>query len=308
MTVATPRNRILAAVDRAWLLLGISALAWAGNIVLGRGVHADIPPVALSVLRWSGALMILLPFTWRSIRPRLGVVRRNWRLFLLLGGTGMAGFHSFLYIALADTEALNAALLLSLTPVSIVAAAWLMLGQPVTLRQWLGIALSLAGVVTILTRGAPDRLLSLSFNTGDLWLLLAVPTWSVYGVLLVRKPAELPPLAFLTLIIGSAVLILLPFAAIEFAMGARMTLAPHTLGAVAYVAVCAGVIAYICWNRGTQLVGPARAGLAMHLVPIFAALLSVLLLGEPFRPFHLVGIAFIATGIALATRLPKAER
>ena len=285
----------------AYLLLCVSALAWAGNFIVGRYIHDQVTPVTLSYGRWGLALLILLPFTLRPVLRQLPLVRAHLKQFALLGLTGMTLFHSFVYAALESTGAINAALILSLTPVIIVLFSWILDRERITPVQTLGIGLSLVGAGVLITRGDPSVVRALAFNRGDLWMLIAIPNWALYSVLLRRRPATVEPMVLLTVTIAAGLVFLTPALIFELARGPDFHFSGETVASMVYVALFASVIAYICWNRGVSVVGANRAGLFMHLVPGFSALLAIVLLGESLHAHHGLGIGSIIAGIYFTT-------
>lgn len=299
---ATRRSTVL-----PYLLLTLAPLTWAGNFIVGRFIHEQVPPVSLTMWRWLIALAVLLPFTVPVLLRQRHLIRRYWKLIAVLGITGTALFHTLVYQALYFTEAINAALFLSTTPVVIVGLSWLLFRDPVTSRQALGIVISLCGAIAIIMRGDFSLLLQLQFNKGDIWMLAAVPNWALYCVLLRRLPGEFHPLVLLTATVAFGLIVLTPAYLWELITVGAFAINAATVASIFYVGLFASVIAYICWNRGVVLVGATRAGLFMHLVPIFSALLAISILGESLRTFHLVGIALVFTGIYL-TNAPRSAR
>lgn len=285
----------------AYLLLCVSAFTWAGNFIVGRYIHDQVTPITLSYGRWGLALLILLPFTLRAVLRQRGLVRSHLKLFALLALTGMTLFHSFVYAALESTGAINAALILSLTPVMIVLLSWILDREPIAPAQAAGIGLSIAGAGILITRGDPSVIRALDFNRGDLWMLIAVPNWALYSVLLRRRPPAVEPMVLLTVTIAAGLAFLTPALMFELARGPDFDFSRETVASVVYVALFASVIAYICWNRGVSIVGANRAGLFMHLVPAFSALLAIAVLGESLLAHHVVGIGLIIAGIYLTT-------
>jgi drug/metabolite transporter (DMT)-like permease len=292
-----------------YLLLSLAPLFWAGNVVIGRAMRDDIPPVAMNFWRWVIAGIILLPLALPELRTQWPVIRRNWRLLTVFGLIGIALFNTLSYIGLQWTTATNAALLNSTIPVMVAVASWLVLREPLSARQILGIGISLVGVLTILLQGSVARLLTLSFNQGDLILLLAMALWAFYTLLLRRKPEELSAVGFL----GAMVYFGLPPLALayaaELATGADFALVPSTAAALGYYGVFPSILAFLCFNHGVAAVGAARGSLFIHLFPVYTVVLSSAVLGESPRLYHFAGIALVLLGIWLTTaarRVPRA--
>ena len=294
----------------AHLLLVLTTLFWSGNFVLARAMHLDIPPLTLAFLRWGLALLILAPWVAPALWRERQLLAQHWRRLLLLAWLGVANFNSFVYLGLQHTGATNATLLQSAIPVVILLLS-VALGQRIRAAQLGGIAVSLGGVVLIVSRGDPAGLLQLAVNPGDLWIIAAVLTWSLYSVALRWRPQALSALSLLGSTILLGVLLLLPFFLGELSGGAAINWHRGSLLAIGYVALFPSVLAYFFWNHGVAVLGAARAGLYIHLMPVFGLLLSVLFLGEQVLPFHLLGIALIFVGIYLATgrqsRMPSSE-
>ncbi len=294
-------DRSAASPLAAAAFLTISAACWGGNIFIGRLVHAEVPPVGLSFWRWVLALALLLPFAWPKLRRDWPEIRRNWRKLALLGFFGMAAFHTALYLSVNYTTATNAALLVAICPVLVPVLSWALYREPITGRIVLATAISLVGVAVVVTRGDLGQLRSLSFNTGDLTMLAAVLFWSLYTVLVKRRPPGLHPQSLLAATMMMALVFLLPVYLLEAAAFRAMPVTQESLLTVAYVVVFASLLAFFCFNRGIEVLGPNTGGLFMHLVPVFAALLAFVFLGERLEAFHAVGIAAIVSGIVLAT-------
>jgi drug/metabolite transporter (DMT)-like permease len=306
MTTASPlspdrhaalRQRIL-----PYLLLSLASLFWAGNWIVGRGIRGSMLPAAFSFWRWSVAALLLAPIAIPRLRGQGRLLRRHWRILLLLGSSGVALFQMLIYLGLRHTTAVNGVLMNSASPLFIILVAWLMDRERVTARQLFGVAVSFCGILVIMNRGDVATLRHFSFNPGDLVILLGMPTWGVYSVLLRRRPPELDTLGLLFVIgvIGAA--LLLPIYLLESWLFQGPRLSAGNLAAVLYVACFASIGAYLCWNRGVEMVGPNKAGFTMHLLPAFGTVLAVIALGESVHVFHAVGIATILLGVWLATR------
>ena len=284
-----------------YLLLVLTTLFWSGNFVLGRAVHAVFTPFTLSFWRWAVALVLLLPFVGRSLRAQGALIRQHGPILALLSVLGVVNFNTFVYIGLQSTTATNALIMLSVTPVLIVAFSFLLLRQTVTVWQTLGIGVSLTGVLVIIGRGEWQNLLARQFNPGDLWVLAAVASWALYSVCLRWRPAELRPLNFQAATMVLGMVALTPLYGWDLAHGHAIAVNAATVASILYLALFPSILAYIFWNRAVAELGANRSGQFLHLMPAFGAVLSMIFLGERLHAFHAVGIALIALGIWLAT-------
>lgn len=281
----------------AYLLLILAPLFWAGNVVLARGVVTFFPPIALAFWRWTLAFLFILPFTWRAVVADWPLVRQNWRPLALLGFLGISCFNTLLYVGVQTTTAINGALIQTTMPALIILISWGLYGERVRPLHWLGVALCTAGALLIVVRGDWQVLVSLSLVTGDALILLAVFLYGLYSVLLRKRP-PLRPASFLATTFGMGVLLLLPFYMWELAtnpMPATFNL--QAISALLYMAIGPSILAYICWNRGIELLGASKGGLFINFVPLFAAVLSILFLGEHLQWFHPAGMALIVGGM-----------
>lgn len=282
----------------------MSSLFWAGNFIVGRALREVIPALALNYWRWTLALLILLPFTWRTLRGNKLQLIRYDRFLLFQAFTGIAGFHVCVYLALQQTTAINALLFLSISPLLILFGSWLCYRTPFSPLQMLGIGVSLAGVLTIITRGELQHMLALEFNRGDVWMLLAVMLWSAYSVMLKRKPHDLGPVVLLDGTVIYGIILMTPFYVMTTPHGLGFALSTGIAAGLLYISLFAAVIAYFFWNYGVAQLGPNKAGVYLHLMPLFGALLSILFLGEGLSLYHLLGAVLIGGGIVLSNLAP----
>jgi drug/metabolite transporter (DMT)-like permease len=292
--------------ENAHLLLALAVTFWAGNFLIGRAVRADAPPVALAFGRWALATALLAPFAARDAwRQRRVLLRSGW-VVLILSATGVTAFNTLIYLGLQTTTALNAFLLQAAMPVAIVTMGAVLFAERASARQLAGLGLSLAGAVWVIAEGRLARLLALDVTAGDLLVAVAVLAYATYSVMLRRRPPVAGvPFAFTTFLVGT--LLLAPFWAWEHAIR-PFEPNPPALAALAYVAVFPSILSYLAFNRGVALLGSARAGVYLHLMPVLGALGAVLLLGERFAAFHAVGVAAVAAGIALAAARRRTGR
>lgn len=291
----------------AYLLLIMTTLFWGGNFVVGRAVHADIPPIALAWWRWLLALLIILPFTLRPLWQARGIIRQHWVNLSLMSLLGVTGFNTLVYLGLQTLPASNAILLLSACPVFILAFSWWFFGDRVNQLQIIGMLVSLGGIWVLVSKGAPLQLFSqLGGGNGNLWVLAAVISWAIYSVMLRLRPAGLGGLAFFGLTSLLGLLFLTPFYLFEMLVQDKMlTFNATSLMSIGYVGVFASVAAFLFWNRGVEILTPSRAGYFIHLIPVWGLVLASIFLAERLQMFHWMGMALIFCGIWLATLLGR---
>jgi drug/metabolite transporter (DMT)-like permease len=289
-----------------YLLLSLMALFWAFNIVLGRLVAGHVPPMAMSFVRWAGAFLLVLPFTWRQLAQDWPQIRKHFAFMTLLSITGISAYNTMAYYGLQYTQAINGLLIQSTLPLFVALWSFALFGDRLSLAQAAGIALSLAGVVVIICRGDLGMLLGIGVNRGDLWFLLGLLIFGAYSALLRRRP-PIQPLSFLTFTMGYGSLWLIPLFAAEAASGYRLSFDWITLSTLAYMAFFPSVLSYLFFNRGVELIGANRSAPFTHLAPLFGSALAIVMLGERPQLFHVIGYALVLGGITIATRWARAN-
>lgn len=300
-------SRLGAGWNSAYLLLTITAMSWSGNMIAGRAAREFVPPMALSFWRWLLALLLLLPFAWPHIKKDWPVLRRRWPILLMFGSVGAGTFSALLYSGLQYTTALNANALNAAQAAMIVVMGMLIFRDSASRSQIFGVLLSLVGVLAIVSKGDPAVLLALRINVGDAIILLAGLLWAFYAVLLRKRP-DVHPLSFFAAILVVGLMVVAPLYLHELSRGRRIVQAPESWLCLAFVAVFPSLIAQMFFNRGVELIGSARAGQFLNISPALGALLSILLLGERFGLYHLVGMVLIGAGILLGERRPPLQR
>jgi drug/metabolite transporter (DMT)-like permease len=287
--------------NQPYLLLSLTSLFWASNIVLGRYVAGHVPPMTMSCVRWIGAFFTLLPFAWPHLRRDWPALRARLPLMVALSATGFAINNALSYWALQYTQALNALLIQSSGPLFVALWSLLLFGVRLTLAQFAGILLSLAGVFTIILHGDLGALASIRFNRGDVMVAGALLAFGLYSALMPRRPVT-HQLSLISFTMGGGALLLLPFSIWEFSTGLTLKLDALTLVTLVFVVIFPSTLAYLFFNRGIALVGPNRAAPFLHLVPVFGSVMAILLLGEQLRLFHLVGYLLVLAGVVIASR------
>ncbi len=300
-------HRATAAIDRLnpYLLLTLTPFFWSCNWIVGRGLASDIPPMAMTFLRWFFAVLILAPFALAHVRRDWPILRRNWKILLFLGVIGVGSHNALAYAGLNYTTATNGVILNSFIPVMIIALSWIFLRDRLSGVQLSGVAVSLAGVLVILSQGSFEVLASFRLNGGDLLVMLSMAIWAVYTICLRWRPAGLSMLTFLFVLACIGDLAVLPLFIVEFTYGRQMAVTPANIAALVSVALFSSVLAYIFWNQGVEAVGANVAGLFVHLMPVFGVVLAWVFLDERLALYHLAGIGLILAGITITSRLGR---
>lgn len=287
-------------------LLTIPPLLWAGNAIVGRLLRDAIPPMTLNLLRWSIALLILLPLGRFLFRRGSGLLT-NWRRYALLGLLGIGLYNSFQYLALQTSSPINVTLVASGMPVWMLLVGALFFGVPATRKQSAGAVLSIAGVLLVLCRGQWELLLAMRPVAGDTYMILATIAWSFYSWLL-TQPKDPPDeradwAAFLLAQVIYGVIWSAAFAAGESALGAPALAWSWPVAAgLLYVAIGPAIVAFRCWGAGVQRAGPSVGAFFVNLTPLFTAIMSAAFLGEAPHLYHVAAFALIVGGIVFSAR------
>jgi drug/metabolite transporter (DMT)-like permease len=285
----------------AYALAVTSMVIWGSPPVVTRAVSEGIPPFALSFLLWFIALVLLLPFVWRKLPKEWEQLRRDGGSLVLLASTMIVG-STLSMLAVYFTTATNAVIVNASQPAVTAVFAWLLTRTRLTRAQEIGIACAFLGVVVMICRADLGALLTLDVNVGDLLMLMAVVGWSVYAVQLPRR-AYVPSgdvLLFVIALTGSA--ILLPLGAVEAVVSGMFELRAEVAAAIFYLAIFPTLLAVYTWNLALRSIGPNRAAIFVNLIPLSGAGLAMLVLGERLFFYHLLGAAFVSTGIYFAVR------
>ncbi len=301
-------------IDLPYLLLSLTSLFWAGNIVLGRYAAGHLPPMTLSCFRWAGTSLILLPFAWPHLKRDWPVLRTKLPLLVVLSATGFSINNALSYWALQYTQALNALLIQSSGPLFVALWSLVLFGVRLTWSQLAGIVISLLagivisllGVFTIILHGDFSAIASIHFNKGDLMVAGALLAFGLYSALMPYRPVvhQLSLIAFTT---SGGALLLLPFSAWEYWHGLTLKFDVLTVSTLIFVVIFPSALAYLCFNRGIALIGPNRAAPFLHLMPVFGLGMAIVLLGEQPKLFHLIGYVLVFAGVVIASRQSSAR-
>ena len=292
----------------AYLLLILTTLFWSGNFIVGKAASIyQIPPFSLNFYRWLFAFLILLPFTFKEILSRKKYILDNISFFIILGITSITIFNSIVYYSLYYTQVISGVLMISTIPVWIMFIASILKIEKTNLFQIIGVILSLTGVMFIITKADIELIKSLDFNKGDLSMVVAMFAWATYSALLRKKTYEISQIALLEIIIICGLVFLIPIYFIEMSSGNLIILGKPFILTLTYVVLFPGILAFLFWIKGIAIIGANRAGVFLHLMPIFGALMAMVIFKEKFMFYHSLGAIFIIAGITLSNKNIKIE-
>ncbi|NML72738.1 DMT family transporter [Rhizobium sp. S-51] len=284
---------------RAYFFLTVATLFWGGNTIVGKLAVGHVSPMVLNVSRWAIAFCVITAISVPQLKKDWPELKRNWLLLLAFGAIGYTAFNGFLYSALKYTSAVNGAIEQGGIPVLIFILNYLLFRIPVSFVQIVGFAISFVGVALTASHGDLYALLSLSLNFGDALLLLAVVAYAVYTIGLRWRPA----IHWKSMMAGSALgaaLSAIPLVIWEEANGSLILPDALGWGIIAYAALLPSLISQVFYIMGVEGIGANRAGLFINLVPVFGTLLSIALLGEALQFLHVLALALVLGGIAIA--------
>lgn len=290
----------------AYAALVASALSFSTNWVVGRALHEAVHPAALALFRWTVAIMLLAPFAARFALRDASRIAANWRRIALFAVLGLGTYNLCAYWGMRYTSATNGSILNALVPVFIVILSAMFLGERLRPRALAGVAISLAGVIAIVTGGSLAALAALDLNRGDVIILAGILVWAIYSIALRWRPAGLHPLSFLIAMMIMAIIYTGALATIEYLVLGPSEVSPQVLAGVGILGVFPSIVAYICWNYGVTRIGASRAGVFSNLIPVFGTALSIVFLDERIAAYHLIGMLAVFFGVYLAAKDPDA--
>jgi drug/metabolite transporter (DMT)-like permease len=286
---------------QAYVLLTLTTLMWGGNAIAGRLAVGEVSPMMLTCLRWVIVVTVLLPLVGRQVIAEWPKIRERWVFTILMGAFGFTAFNGLFYAAAHHTTAVNLTIFQGAIPVLVLLGTVLFFRARVIPLQILGMIVTILGVVLVSVKADVEILRTLALNIGDVWTLIACVFYAGYTLGLRHRPA-IPSLIFFASLAGVAFLTSLPLLWIEAAQGALQFPTPKGWAILLYVGLLPSLLSQVFFMRGVELIGPARAGLFVNLVPVFGALLAVVLLSEPFAIYHALGLVLVLGGIWLAER------
>ena len=287
----------------AYLFLVLATFCWSGNFIVGKfATLYEIPPLTLNVFRWISVWFILIPFTYKEIFKNLSYIKKNWLVISFMGVITISTFNSVVYFAINYTQVINAVLMLSAIPAATIVLSSLMKIEETNIFQLLGLILSIIGIGSIISNGDIQKIISLDFNKGDMWMLVCVITWSLYSTLLKKNNYKISQFTLIQLMVSVARLFLIPQFFYEKSIGLELNLDKNFFLILIYVAIFPAIAAYYFWQKGIEIIGPNRASMFIQLMPLFSAVMAIIIFKEKFELYHFVGAIFILSGIYLSNR------
>ena len=287
----------------AYTLLVAAMFVWSANFIVGKlSTLFQVPPLSLNFYRWFIVWFVILPFTYKEISTKFFVIKENIGLFIILGITGISVFNSVVYFALNYTQVINAVLMISVIPVTVIFLSSILKIEKFNLFQLLGLVVSLTGVLIIISKADVNKILSLSFNKGDIWMLVAVFSWALYSTLLKKRKLPFTHLSLLQIFITIGLVFLVPQYLGEHFTGKEINFNKAFFLILAFVVIFPSVFAFYAWQKAIELIGPNRSSIFLHLMPLFGAIMAIIIFKEKFEMYHFIGAGFIVSGIYLSNQ------
>ena len=292
----------------AYLLLVLTTLFWSGNFIVGKAASIyEIPPFSLNFYRWLFAGAILLPFTLKEILQKKNYIFENIGFFIILGISSITIFNSAVYYSLYYMQVISGVLMISTIPVWIMFISSILGIEKTNKFQIFGVILSLLGVLFIITKSDLNLIKNLDFNKGDLIMASGMFAWALYSALLKKKTYEISQITLLEVVIIIGLLFLVPIYILEMNLGNPLIINKPFVLTLSYVVLFPGLASFFFWIKGISIIGANRAGVFLHLMPIFGSLMAIILFNERFMFYHLMGAIFIIAGITLSNKNIKKD-
>ena len=290
----------------AYILLVLTTLFWSGNFIVGKAASTyDIPPFSLNFYRWLFAGLILLPFTFKEILNKKSYIFNNIGFFIILGITSITIFNSTVYYSLYYMQVISGVLMISTIPVWIMFISSILGIEKTNKFQIFGVILSLLGVLFIITKSDMNIIKNLAFNRGDLIMAIGMFAWALYSALLKKKSYEISQITLLEVVIITGLIFLIPIYILEMNFGNQIVLGKPFILTLSYVVLFPGLASFFFWIKGIAIIGANRAGVFLHLMPVFGSIMAIILFDEKFMFYHLLGAIFIIGGITLSNKKIK---
>ncbi len=289
--------------SKAYIMLILATLFWAGNFTIGKFAYTEnVPPYSLAFFRWILVWVILIPFTYKEISKIKKEVKNNLLLFFILGFTSVGIFSAFTYNALNYTQVINASLFNTAIPVSIIFVCFLLKIEKTNIFQISGLIVSVLGIIAIITRLDLNILLTLNFNKGDIYMVIAIISWGIYSAFLKKKIFDISLLSLVHVVCTFGLIALFPAFLFELAEGKVAEVNSNLFYILLYIAIFPSIGSYYCWAGAVSIIGANRAGIFLSLIPLFSTIFAMIFFNEKFLFFHFIGSVLIILGLILSNK------
>ena len=289
--------------SKAYIMLVFATLFWAGNFTVGKFAFIEnVPPYSLSFLRWLLVWLILYPFTYKEIIKLKSKISKNLTLFFILGFSSVGVFTAFTYNALAHTQVINASLFNTAIPAMIILVCFMLKIEKTNIFQLSGLLISVIGILVIITRLDLNILLTLNFNKGDIYMLIAITAWGIYSAFLKKRNFEVSLLALVQIVCSFGLVLLFPTFIFEMMHGKTVEINNNLFYILIYVAIFPSIGSYYCWAGAVSIIGANRAGIFLSLIPLFSTIFAMIFFNEKFLFFHFIGSVLIILGLFLSNK------
>ena len=286
-----------------YILLVLTTLFWSGNFIVGKAASTyEIPPFSLNFFRWLFAGLILFPFTIREILKKKNYIFNNIGFFIVLGITSITIFNSAVYYSLYYMQVISGVLMISTIPVWIMFISSILGIEKTNKFQILGVILSLLGVIFIITKSDLNLIINLAFNKGDLIMASGMFAWALYSALLKKKTYKISQITLLEVVIITGLIFLTPIYILEMNFGNQIIIGKPFVLTLSYVVIFPGLASFFFWIKGIGIIGANRAGVFLHLMPVFGSFMAIIFFDEKFMFYHIWGAIFIIAGITLSNK------
>jgi drug/metabolite transporter (DMT)-like permease len=279
-----------------------ATIIWSGNFIIARGVHDLIPPVALAFFRWLVAFAVIAPFSFKYFLKDFPVIKRNYKYMIITSFLSVTLFNTLIYIAGHSTEAINLSLIAITTPVFIVIFSRIFFREKISFLNISGIVITLSGIVLLICKGSLNVLLNISFSAGDIWMLSAAVIFSIYSLLIRKRPTGLGTMSFLFFTFGAGLIMLIPFFLYELTYNNTASFSTNVIISVIYAGVFASIGGFFMWSKAVDQIGASKSGIIYYSLPLFSTFWAILILGERVQIIHFICMVLIITGIIIATK------
>ncbi|SFM51802.1 Permease of the drug/metabolite transporter (DMT) superfamily [Gracilibacillus orientalis] len=288
---------------KAYLLLILAAIFYAGNLIVGKPVAQEIPPITLSFLRYIVAVLVIIPFGYREWKNNKDLWKKEWKAILALSATGLVLFNIFVYLALNYTTSINAGIVEGTAPIFTLILTFIIFNERFSRKQMLGVFISLFGVFFVITKGSWEIITNLQFNSGDLIMILAMITWAFYSIFIKQHTWKFPTYGALLVMAVVSIIIFIPLMTIEMGQIGSIDWSWEVISGLLYLGIFPSLIALLAYNKGIEAIGPSRASVFLNLIPVFTMIGAVIFLEEQLTWVQVIGSLFVIFGVLITNRV-----